>query len=162
LFKMVWPKELSGLLNKHQKCFKFWFRIFTVIYLFVDFVNSQYVYGFFSHIYSTPLILLRIFSGHVQFHSMYSAGMHGKNLLEDLPQCTFSAKTNRFFSHILSVPDMRSRDHEVVVVRRTIILGAGNFGMGREWGGVEKGEVSSRVTWDQGRRDPIRARRVSK
>jgi hypothetical protein len=56
---------------------------------------------------------------------MYSAGMHGKNLLEDLPQSTFSAKTNRFFSHILSVPDMRSRDHEVVVVRGTIILGAG-------------------------------------
>ncbi len=34
--------------------------------------------------------------------------------------------------------------------------------MGREWGGVEKGEVSSRVTWDQGGRDPITARRGSK
>jgi hypothetical protein len=34
--------------------------------------------------------------------------------------------------------------------------------MGREWGGVEKGEVSSRVTWDQGGRDPIMPRRVSK
>ncbi len=26
-----------------------------------------------------------------------------KNLLEDLPQSTFSAKTNRFFSHIISI-----------------------------------------------------------
>ncbi len=30
---------------------------------------------------------------------------------------------------------MRSRDHEVVVVRRTINLDTGNL----EWGGVEKG-----------------------
>jgi hypothetical protein len=37
---------------------------------------------------------------------------------------------------------MRSRNHEVVVVRRTINPGAGNL----EWGGVEKGEVSLRVT----------------
>jgi hypothetical protein len=41
---------------------------------------------------------------------------------------------------------MRSRDHEVVVVRRTINLGYWEFGMGREWGEVEKGEVSLRVT----------------
>jgi hypothetical protein len=41
---------------------------------------------------------------------------------------------------------MRSRDHEVVIVRRTINLGYWEFGMGREWGGVEKGEVSLRVT----------------
>ncbi len=41
---------------------------------------------------------------------------------------------------------MRSRDHDVVVVRRTINLGYWEFGMGREWGGVEKGEVSLRVT----------------
>jgi hypothetical protein len=37
---------------------------------------------------------------------------------------------------------MRSRDQDVVVVRRTINLGYWEFGMGREWGGVEKGEVS--------------------
>jgi hypothetical protein len=36
------------------------------------------------------------------------------------------------------------------------------FGRGRGWGGVEKREVSSRVTWDQGGRDPIMPRRVSK
>jgi hypothetical protein len=36
---------------------------------------------------------------------------------------------------------MRSRDNDVVV-RRTINLGYWEFGMGREWGGVEKGEVS--------------------
>jgi hypothetical protein len=37
---------------------------------------------------------------------------------------------------------MRSRDRNVIVVRRTINLGSWEFGMGREWGGVEKGEVS--------------------
>ncbi len=41
---------------------------------------------------------------------------------------------------------MRSRDQDVVVVRRTINLGYWEFGMGREQGGVEKGEVSLRVT----------------
>jgi hypothetical protein len=34
---------------------------------------------------------------------------------------------------------MRSRDHDVIVVRRTINLGYWEFGMGREWGGVKKG-----------------------
>jgi hypothetical protein len=34
--------------------------------------------------------------------------------------------------------------------------------MGREWGGDGKGEVSLRVTWGQGGRDPITLRRVSK
>jgi hypothetical protein len=37
---------------------------------------------------------------------------------------------------------MRSRDHDVVIVRRTINLGTGNL----ECGGVEKGEVSLQVT----------------
>jgi hypothetical protein len=37
---------------------------------------------------------------------------------------------------------MRSRDHDVVLVRCTINLGYWEFGMGREWGGVEEGEVS--------------------
>jgi hypothetical protein len=41
---------------------------------------------------------------------------------------------------------MRSRDHDVIVVRRTINLGYWEFGMGRDWGEVEKGEVSLRVT----------------
>jgi hypothetical protein len=41
---------------------------------------------------------------------------------------------------------MRSRDYDVVVVRRTINLGYWEFGMGREWGEVKKGEVSLRVT----------------
>jgi hypothetical protein len=57
---------------------------------------------------------------------------------------------------------MRSRDHDVVVVRRTINLGYWEFGMGREWGGVEKWEVSLRVTCDQGGQDSITPRRVSK
>ncbi len=37
---------------------------------------------------------------------------------------------------------MRSRDHDVIVVRRTINLGYWEFGMVREWGGVKKGEAS--------------------
>ncbi len=45
---------------------------------------------------------------------------------------------------------MRSRDHDVVLVRRTINLVYWEFGVGREWGGVEEGEVSLRVTWGQG------------
>ncbi len=57
---------------------------------------------------------------------------------------------------------MRSRDHDVIVVRRTINLGYWDFEMGREWGGVEKGEVSLRVNLDQGGRDPVKPRRVSK
>jgi hypothetical protein len=36
---------------------------------------------------------------------------------------------------------MRSRDHDVVLVRRTINLGYWEFGMGREWGGAEKGRL---------------------
>jgi hypothetical protein len=50
---------------------------------------------------------------------------------------------------------MRSRDHDVVLVRLTIDLGCWEFGMGREWGGDGKGEVSSRVTWGQGGQDRI-------
>jgi hypothetical protein len=42
---------------------------------------------------------------------------------------------------------MRSRDHDVVLVRRTIDL--------RKWGGDEKGEVSLQVSWGQGGRDRI-------
>jgi hypothetical protein len=37
---------------------------------------------------------------------------------------------------------MRSRDQDVVLVRRTIDLRGWEFGMGREWGGDGKGEVS--------------------
>jgi hypothetical protein len=50
---------------------------------------------------------------------------------------------------------MRSRDHDVVLVRRTIDLRCWEFGMGREWGGDEKGEVSLQVTWGQGGWDRI-------
>jgi hypothetical protein len=57
---------------------------------------------------------------------------------------------------------MRSRVYDVVLVRLTINLGYWEFGMVREWGGVEEGEVSLQVTWGQGGRDPITPRRVSK
>jgi hypothetical protein len=57
---------------------------------------------------------------------------------------------------------MRSRDHDVVLVRRTIDLRGWEFGMGRECGGDGKGEVSLQVFWSQGKRDRITPRRVSK
>ncbi len=44
---------------------------------------------------------------------------------------------------------MRSRDRDVVLVRRAIDLGCWEFGKGRDG----EGEVSSRVTWDQGGQD---------
>ncbi len=50
---------------------------------------------------------------------------------------------------------MRSRDHDVVLVRHTIDLKCWEFGMGREWGGDGKGEVSLRVTWGQDGQDRI-------
>ncbi len=59
---------------------------------------------------------------------------------EDLSGFTISPLRNQLFR------TMRSRVHEVVVVRRTINLGCWEFGMGRERGGVKKGEVSLRVT----------------
>jgi hypothetical protein len=46
---------------------------------------------------------------------------------------------------------MRSRDHDVVLVRRTIDLRCWEFGTG----GDGKGEVSLRVTWDPGGQDRI-------
>jgi hypothetical protein len=50
-----------------------------------------------------------------------------------------------------SVPDKRSRIHEVVIVRR-YSPGYWEFGVGREWERVEKGEVSLRVTRERGGR----------
>ncbi len=50
---------------------------------------------------------------------------------------------------------MRSRDRNVVLVRRTIDLGCWEFGMGREWGGDGEWEVSLRATWGQGGQDRI-------
>jgi hypothetical protein len=63
---------------------------------------------------------------------------------------------------VMIVLDRRSWYHEVVVVRRTINLGTGNLEWGGNGEGLRKGEVSLRVTWDRGGRDPITARRVSK
>jgi hypothetical protein len=52
---------------------------------------------------------------------------------------------------------MRSRDHDDILIGRTIDLGkpqgVRKIGMGREWGGNGEGEVSLRATWDQGGRD---------
>jgi hypothetical protein len=53
---------------------------------------------------------------------------------------------------------MRSRDHDVVLVRRKIDLRCWEFGMGRGWEGV--GQFTSNL--GQGGRDRITPRRVSK
>ncbi len=57
----------------------------------------------------------------------------------------------------ITVLDYESRDRDVVLVRRTTYFGETpgglEFGMGRDWGGFEEGEVSSRATWGQGGRD---------
>ncbi len=57
----------------------------------------------------------------------------------------------------ITVPDYESRDRDVVLVRSTTYFGqtpgGREFGMGRDWGGFEKGEVSSRATWGQCGRD---------
>jgi hypothetical protein len=62
------------------------------------------------------------------------------------------------------VPDHGSRDRVVVLIGLrcwgNLRRDAGNLEWGREFGGVEEGEVSLRVTWDQGGRDPITPRRV--
>jgi hypothetical protein len=44
----------------------------------------------------------------------------------------------------IAVPDIRSRDHEVVVVRHTINLGTGNL----EWGGNGEGFRKARSVYE--------------
>ncbi len=55
------------------------------------------------------------------------------------------------------VPDLGSRDCDVVLVRRMACWenprGGREFGVGKDWEGFEKGEVSLRATWRQGGRD---------
>jgi hypothetical protein len=55
------------------------------------------------------------------------------------------------------VPDLGSRDRDVVLVRRRACWGnpkgGQEFGMGRDWGGF--GEISLRATWDQGGQNRI-------
>jgi hypothetical protein len=61
-----------------------------------------------------------------------------------------------------TVLDLVSQIRDVVLVRRTFSSGRPQ-GVGiLEWGGDGDGEISLRATWDQGGRDPIIARRVSK
>ncbi len=48
---------------------------------------------------------------------------------------------------------MRSRDHDVILIGRTIKLGMPRGDGNLEWGGDGEGEVSLRATWDQGGRD---------
>ncbi len=63
---------------------------------------------------------------------------------------------------ILAVLDLVSQIRDVVLVRRTFSSGKPQ-GVGiLEWGGDGDGEISLRATWDQGGRDPITPRRVSK
>jgi hypothetical protein len=60
------------------------------------------------------------------------------------------------FFIVVVVPDLGSRDCDVVLVRRMACWGnpgGWEFGMGKDWGGFGKGEVSSRATWGQGGQD---------
>ncbi len=60
------------------------------------------------------------------------------------------------------VLDLVSQIRDVVLARRTFSSGKPQ-GVGiLEWGGDGDGEISLRATWDQGGRDPITSRRVSK
>ncbi len=56
-----------------------------------------------------------------------------------------------------TVPDLGSRDRDVVLVKRRACWGnpegGWEFGLGRGWGGFGKGEISLRATWDQGGQD---------
>ncbi len=63
---------------------------------------------------------------------------------------------------IVIVPDLVSRIRDVVLVRRIFSSGKPQGVGNLERGGVGKGEISLRATWDQGGRDPITQRRVSK
>ncbi len=58
---------------------------------------------------------------------------------------------------MLLVPDLGSRDRDVVLVRRMACWGnpkgGREFGMERDWGGFGEGEISSRATWGQGGQD---------
>jgi hypothetical protein len=65
------------------------------------------------------------------------------------------AHSNVGYVDLLVFRTMRSRDHDVLLVRRTIDLGCWEVGMGREWGGDGEGEVSLRATWGQGGQDCI-------
>jgi hypothetical protein len=69
--------------------------------------------------------------------------------------------SNSIYVPTVTVPDKRSRILEVVVVRRllTWVLG---IGVGREWGRVEEGEVSLRVTLRPRWTDSDTERRISK
>ncbi len=59
---------------------------------------------------------------------------------------------NKYFLYS-PVPDHGSRDRDVVLVRRGACWVNPKGARNLEWGGVEKGEISFRATWDQGGQD---------
>jgi hypothetical protein len=73
---------------------------------------------------------------------------------------TFTFCDDHVLLSYIIVPDMESRDHEVVVVGRTMNLGTGNLEWGGNGEGLRKGRSVHELTWDQGGRDPITARKV--
>jgi hypothetical protein len=60
---------------------------------------------------------------------------------------------------LMIVPDLGSRDRDVVLVKRGACWGkpegGREFGLGRDWGGFGEREISLRATWDQGGQDRI-------
>jgi hypothetical protein len=75
---------------------------------------------------------------------------------------TVSEDTDDYIVLSTIVPDLASRIRDVVLVRRIFNLGKPQGVGNLEWGGDGKGETSLRAIWDQGGRDPITPRRVSK
>ncbi len=82
--------------------------------------------------------------------------------LKCLTQKLFSSPVVAYFIRKGTVLDLGSQSRDVVLVRRTFSSekpqGVGIL----EWGGDGDREISLRATWDQGGRDHITARRVSK
>jgi hypothetical protein len=65
-------------------------------------------------------------------------------------------------TYVVTVPDLGSRDRDVVLVRRTISSGKPRGVGNLERGGDGVGEVSSRASWGQGGQDRITSKEVSK
>jgi hypothetical protein len=120
-------------------------------------IFSPFIFYFFFKL-NPPLFtsegLCHIFSilFHLSFYSTYS--LRGKY--------TTYTKRSKTTTRMVTVLDLVSQIRDVVLVRRTFSSGKPQ-GVGiLEWGGDGDGEISLRATWDQGGRDPITQRRVSK
>ncbi len=108
---MVWPNEpiYWRLLMNILKYFRFWYFELPkiLIWLFVHYTYSQYMYRFVLCILSIEIDLNPIIAVYEQIHSKYLGyvmlNMYSKIPFEDLSHSAFSSFTNRFIPHILSI-----------------------------------------------------------